>query len=69
MTFPAGQVCCARCGHWWHENDPEIRYINIGAYLDGDAYDWFCADETSCDDRIAEIQFEQRMAGDHPDGF
>jgi len=40
-------VLCARCEHPWPENDPAVRYVHV---YDG-FYDWFCRDETECDDR------------------
>jgi hypothetical protein len=43
----AYSVCCARCGHWWHENDPEVRYA------DGD---WQCTSQAYCDARERENQ-------------
>ena len=43
----AAIVLCARCYHPWWEDDDGVRYIPV---MPG-AYDWFCADETECDDR------------------
>ena len=42
-----GTVLCARCEHPWPENDEGVRYTHV---YDG-FYDWFCADQTECDDR------------------
>jgi hypothetical protein len=54
-------VLCARCWYPWHENDDRVRYIPVA---DGH-YDWFCADETECDNNMRYLDLR---AGGHSDG-
>jgi hypothetical protein len=49
-------VLCARCEQPWPETDPGVTY------REGD---WWCWNETECDDR----RIEDTPAEGHPDGF